>query len=37
MISLNFTNIFDNDFTGTFIFTINPFLNPPTTADQGPF
>lgn len=29
--------LFDNDFIGTFSFTLYPFLNPPTIAPQGSF
>lgn len=36
-INLVIKYLFDDDFTGSFSFTIFPFLNPPTTAPQGSF
>jgi len=37
LINLVIRYLFDEDFTGSFSFTIFPFLNPPTTAPQGSF
>jgi len=37
VINLAVYNLFDNDFTGLFSFTIFPFSNPSTTAPQGSF